>query len=346
MAIDTQKILETSQKQKGRDEASAWIKWARKNRRAITSTLFLIVMLIGFTLANTEVFTQFKTYRSVMIVLPVSIFLVVPLVFVVTAGEIDLSFPSVVGLSSFAFASIVDQGGDPFVGILVALVVGALLGYINGILVVRIGLSALVATLGMNFFLRGLINILVEGFSIAIPELRGTFIHSLLAEDTIKIVGNQGIPNQMLWALAFTALGVFLYNRHSFGVRVHCVGDNPESAAEMGIDVNRIRTLVFVFTGIGAALAGIFSVMINFVWWPTTGDGLLLPVLAGLFVGGTPTWGGIGTVFGGSVGTSIVAFIETGVIAAGLTGFFTQFFYGLIIILSLIFQRFNGRRVR
>ena len=329
-----------------REDASALVKWLRNNRRALTSTLFLIVMLIGFTMANTDVFTQFKTYRSVMIALPVSIFLVVPLVFVVTAGEIDLSFPSVVGLSSYAFVSIVDQGGEPLFGIGVALVVGAALGFVNGILVVRIGLSALVATLGMNFFLRGFINILVEGFSIAIPEIRGTFIHTLLADDTIIIAGNQGIPNQMLWALAFTALGVFLYNRHSFGVRVHCVGDNPESAAEMGIDVDRTRILVFVFTGIGAALAGVFSVMINFVWWPTTGDGLLLPVLAGLFVGGTPTWGGIGTVFGGMIGTSIVAFIETGVIAAGLTGFFTQFFYGLIIILSLIFQRFNGGRVR
>ena len=329
-----------------REDASGLLKWLRNNRRALTSTLFLIVMLIGFTMANTEVFTQFKTYRSVMIALPVSIFLVVPLVFVVTAGEIDLSFPSVVGLASYAFVSIVDQGGDPLIGIAAALVVGAALGFVNGILVVRIGLSALVATLGMNFFLRGFINILVEGFSIAIPEVRGSLIHTLMTDDTIIIAGNQGIPNQMLWALAFTALGVFLYNRHSFGVRVHCVGDNPESAAEMGIDVDRTRILVFVFTGVGAALAGVFSVMINFVWWPTTGDGLLLPVLAGLFVGGTPTWGGIGTVFGGMIGTSIVAFIETGVIAAGLTGFFTQFFYGLIIILSLIFQRFNGGRVR
>ncbi len=336
----------SGQQQIAREEASDLVKWSRRNRRAITSTLFLIVMLIGFTMANPGVFSQFKTYRSVMIALPVSIFLVVPLVFVVTAGEIDLSFPSVVGLASYAFVSIVDQGGAPLLGIAAALLVGAFLGFLNGILVVRIGLSALVATLGMNFFLRGLINILVEGFSIAIPEIRGTFIHTLLTDDSIMIVGNQGIPNQMLWALAFTALGVFLYNRHSFGVRVHCVGDNPESAAEMGIDVDRTRILVFVFTGIGAALAGIFSVMINFVWWPTTGDGLLLPVLAGLFVGGTPTWGGIGTVFGGTIGTTIVAFIETGVIAAGLTGFFTQFFYGLIIILSLIFQRFNGGRVR
>ncbi len=334
------------QQQKAREDASGIVKWARNNRRAITSTLFLIVMLLGFYLANPDVFSQFKTYRSVMIALPVSMFLVVPLVFVVTAGEIDLSFPSVVGLASYAFASIVDQGGDPLVGIAAALIVGAALGYLNAVLVVRIGLSALVATLGMNFFLRGLINIIVEGFSIAIPEIRGTFIHGLMTDDPIKIVGHLGIPNQMLWALAFTALGVFLYNRHSFGARVHCVGDNPESAAEMGIDVNRTRTLVFVFTGIGAALAGIFSVMINFVWWPTTGDGLLLPVLAGIFVGGTPAWGGIGTVFGGAIGTSIVAFIETGVIAAGLTGFFTQFFYGLIIILSLIFQRFNGGRVR
>ncbi len=334
------------QQQTAREDVSPLVKWARNNRRALTSTLFLIVMLIGFTMANPDVFSQFKTYRSVMIALPVSMFLVVPLVFVVTAGEIDLSFPSVVGLASYAFVSIVDQGGDPLIGIGAALLVGALLGVVNGLLVVRIGLSALVATLGMNFFLRGFINILVEGFSIAIPEVRGTFIHTLLADDTIIIAGNQGIPNQMLWALAFTALGVFLYNRHSFGVRVHCVGDNPESAAEMGIDVDRTRILVFVFTGIGAALAGVFSVMINFVWWPTTGDGLLLPVLAGIFVGGTPTWGGIGTVFGGAIGTTIVAFIETGVIAAGLTGFFTQFFYGLIIILSLIFQRFNGGRVR
>ena len=336
----------TPPKQKARDEASALIKWARNNRRALTSTLFLFVMLVGFTMANTEVFSQFKTYRSVMIALPVSMFLVVPLVFVVTAGEIDLSFPSVVGLASFAFASIVDNGGDPLIGIAAALLVGAVLGYLNAVLVVRIGLSALVATLGMNFFLRGLINIMVEGFSIAISEIRGTLIHSIMTDDTLKIVGKLGIPNQMLWALAFTALGVFRYNRHSFGVRVHCVGDNPESAAEMGINVDRTRTLVFVFTGIGAALAGIFLVMINFVWWPTTGDGLLLPVLAGIFVGGTPTWGGIGTVFGGAIGTTIVAFIETGVIAAGLTGFFTQFFYGMISILSLIFQRFNGQRVR
>jgi simple sugar transport system permease protein len=114
----------------------------------------------------------------------------------------------------------------------------------------------------------------------------------------------------------------------------------------MGINVRRTRVLLFLFVGIGAALAGVFSVLINFVWWPTTGDGFLLPGLAGIFVGGTPSWGGVGTVVGGALGATIVSIIETGVIAAGLTGFYTQFFYGLVIILSLIGHRFNGRRYR
>ena len=85
----------------------------------------------------------------------------------------------------------------------------------------------------------------------------------------------------------------------------------------MGIDVKRVRVKTFVFIGIGAALAGIFSTMINFTWWPTAGDGYLLPVLASVFVGGTPTWGGIGTVFGGAIGALTVSFIQTGIVGSG-----------------------------
>ena len=324
-----------------KNEPHPIMKWLHSNRRSMTSATFLLVLLLVFMILDTEVFTQFRTYRSVLISLPISIFVVIPLVFVVTAGEIDLSFPAVVGFSSYTFALVLDSGGNPLLGILAALATGTFLGFINGVLVVHVKLSSLVATLGMNFLLRGAINIIVEGFSIAIPEVRDSTLHNVMTDDVIL-----GIPNQMLWAIAFTIFGWYLYNRHIFGTRVHCIGDHPGSASEMGINVDRTRIQVFVFTGIGAALAGIFSVMINFVWWPTTGDGLLLPVLAGVFVGGTPTWGGVGTVVGGTIGATIVAFIDTGVIAAGLTGFYTQFFNGLIIILSLIGQRFNGIRLR
>ncbi len=123
---------------------------------------------------------------------------------------------------------------------------------------------------------------------------------------------------QIFWAIAFVVLSALLYNRHRFGAQVRVVGDNPDSAQQMGIDVKRVRVKVFVFVGIGAAIAGTFSAMINFTWWPTAGDGYLLPVLASVFVGGTPTWGGIGTVVGGAIGALTVSFIQTGVVGGGL----------------------------
>jgi simple sugar transport system permease protein len=298
-------------------------------------------MLVGFTLANPDVFTNARTYRSVFVTLPVAIFLAVPLVFIITGGDIDLAFPATMGFSAWVFAIAFRDGWDPFIGLFLAVGMGLLLGLCIGILVVYANLSPLVATIGMNFLLRGLIHIGAQGFSIAIPDLRKTFMYSVFTGGA-----DAAIPFQMFWALGFVLLGWFLYNRHRFGARVHCVGDNPDSSAEMGINVKRVRISLFMFVGVGAALAGVFSVLINFVWWPTTGDGFLLPALASVFVGGTPAWGGVGTLVGGAVGATIVSFIETGVIAAGLTGFYTQFFYGLIIILSLIGHRFNGRRYR
>ncbi|RUT98651.1 ABC transporter permease, partial [Mesorhizobium sp. M7A.T.Ca.TU.009.01.3.2] len=202
------------------------------------------------------------------------------------------------------------------------------------------GLSSLIATLGMNFLLRGLIQIINEGKSMALTSLSDSWAYTIFSSQLL------GIPVQIFWAIGFVVLSAMLYNRHRFGAQVRVVGDNPDSAQQMGIDVKRVRVKVFVFVGIGAAIAGTFSVMINFTWWPTAGDGYLLPVLASVFVGGTPTWGGIGTVVGGAIGAVTVSFIQTGVVAAGLSGFYVQFFNGLIIILSLLGHKWNQARYR
>ena len=207
-------------------------------------------------------------------------------------------------------------------------------------LVVYGSLSSLIATLGMNFVLRGIILIFTEGKSISMVSLRESWAFTLFSSDFL------GVPVQFFWAIAFTLFSIFLFNRHRFGAHVHIVGDNPDSASQMGINVNLVRVKTFVFVGIGAAIAGVFSTMINFTWWPTSGDGYLLPVLASVFVGGTPTWGGIGTVFGGAVGALTVSFIQTGIVGAGLSGFYVQFFNGLIIILSLLGHRWNQIRYR
>jgi simple sugar transport system permease protein len=310
------------------------------NRAALGSLAVFLVMLLFFFIANPRVFSSWGLYAAVLTTLPVALFMTAPLVFVVTSGEIDLSFPAVMGFASLAFAAVVQAGYDPFLGIAAAILVGILLGFGVGALVVYGGLSSLVATLGMNFMLRGLILIITNSKSIAVPQLSDTVAFQVTSSEV------WGIPVQIFWAIAFVIFCALVYNRHRFGAQVHVVGDNPDSANEMGINVSWTRVKVFGFMGLGAALAGVFSTMINFTWWPTSGDGYLLPVIASVFVGGTPPWGGIGTVLGGAIGALTVSFIQTGVVGAGLSGFYVQFFYGLIIILSLLGHRWNQVRYR
>ena len=234
----------------------------------------------------------------------------------------------------------VQAGYGPWLGLAFALVIGVLTGMLNGLLVNRLRLSSLVSTLGMAFLLRGVINIGTQGNGIPMTVLQDTPFYNLFVGE----IG--GFPVQMLWGLGFYLLSLVLFNYHRFGARVCCVGDNRESAREMGIDVGRVRTQTFIYVGLASALVGVLSTLINQTFWPTTGDGYLLPTLAAVFVGGNPTYGGVGTVTGAAIGAFIIGFIQTGIIAAGLTGFYTQFFYGLVMILSLIGHRFNDSRYR
>jgi ribose/xylose/arabinose/galactoside ABC-type transport system permease subunit len=310
------------------------------NRAAVGTLVVFVVMIAIFMAASPTVFLHWPIYNSVLVTLPVALCLVVPLVFVVTVGEIDLSFPATMGFSAWIFALFVQFGLSPFLGIVAALATGMALGAGVGALVVTAGLSSLVATLGMNFMLRGFIMIVTQGKSIALLELQDTTAGALFSSEVY------GVPVQIFWALGFVVFAALLFNNHKFGARVHAVGDNPDSAVQMGINVARVRISSFVFMGLGAALAGVFSTMVNYTWWPTTGDGYLLPAIASVFVGGTPTWGGVGTIAGGAIGALTVSFIQSGIVAAGLSGFYVQFFNGLIIILSLLGHRWNQIRYR
>jgi ribose/xylose/arabinose/galactoside ABC-type transport system permease subunit len=315
-----------------------------QNRRALAALAVFIIMMSIFMITSPRVFTNPLTYRSVFTTLPVAIFIAVPLVFVIVSGEIDVSFPSTMGLASFAFALCLEAGIAPGFSAIVAIITGLVTGLVVGMLVNYIGLSSLVATLGMNFLLRGLINIAAEGSSHQLPFMRDQLFTQIF---TGRLGGSPaGLPVQIFWGLLFIGIGWLIYNRHQFGAHVRAVGDNPDSALEMGINVKLTKTLAFVFVGFGAAIAGIMSVLINFVWWPSTGDGYLLTTLAAVFVGGTPGWGGVGTVVGAGIGVFITSFIETGIVAAGLTGFYTQFFNGLVIVASMIGHKFNGPRYR
>lgn len=304
-----------------------------QHRELVSALAFFVLMMVVFTIASPDVWLNPQAYGAVFVSLPLYIILVVPLVFVVVSGEIDVSFASVVGVSALVFAQFVLLGFNPWLCLILAILAGVLAGILNGILVAYAGLSSLVVTLGMYFLWRGFIQIITNGSGAPLQMLVGTTFRDVL-------VGDLGILTvQMLWAIAFALLGVALFALHKFGAYVRFVGDNPEAAREMGINVRLIKLLSFAYVGLASGIVGVLAILINNNFYPTVGDGYLLVVLAALFVGGTPMGGGIGTVAGGVVGAFTVGFIESGIIAAGLTGFWTQFIYGVVIVVSLLAHR-------
>ena len=154
------------------------------------------------------------------------------------------------------------------------------------------------------------------------------------------------VPNHFFIALVWVAVMYVLFRYHRFGVRVQMVGDNPNSARQMGINVERIRVGVFVLSAVSATLAGVILVQTaNMVWFPLSGKAYLLPVLAALFVGGTPVWGGVGTIIGAVFGALTIGMIPSGAVGAGFAGFWTEFIFGIVIIATMVVHRFSGTRL-
>lgn len=313
-----------------------------KNRRALSALLVFVVLMLIFTIASPEVFLSTSIYATIFESLPIRIILVVPLVFVIAAGEIDLSFAATLRVSTWVFAATTVAGWNPFLSAVLSIIAGAGIGLLNGLIVTRIGLSSLVTTLGMAFLLEGLVSGGSKGTVISLPFLKDTVIHQVFAGSL------GGFPIQMIWGFLLAGIGLILFNAHRFGARICCVGDNLESAREMGINTQRVKTLAFVYVGISAGMAGVLSTLIYGSFWPGSGAPfvMVLVVLASVFIGGTPTWGGVGTVAGAVIGACIVRFMETGIIEAGLTGFYTQLCNGIIIILALLSHKLNEPRYR
>jgi len=303
----------------------------RELRLEISITVVLIAIFALFLVGNPQTFTRFDIYYSFMSTIPFSGIMALAMTFVIIAGEIDLSFPSILGFSAWVFSKIVEiTNGNIGLATVLCLVTGIVAGYLNGVLVVRVGIPSLVSTIGTQFFFRGLVNVTAQGMGITLVPVKGTLLFKLF-------VGRLGglIPAQAIWMVVLGVIFSLMLKRHRFGSHVLFVGDNVESARMMGIRVNRVKMIVFMQMGFFAALSGILSSLEVTYFWPTLGSGYLLRTLAAVFVGGTSVFGGMGTIYGTFVGALIIGSLEAGIIAIGLTGFWTQLIYGLIIIVAI-----------
>ncbi len=316
------------------------VPWLARNKIQIAITIILLLIWLLFIFGNPLVFLRYDIYRSFMSTMPFFGIMALAMTFVVTLGEMDLSFPSVLGFSSWVFGTIYVWAGSFPLALAACLGVGLLAGFLNGVLVAKIGIPSIVATIGTMFLWRGMVNIAAQGKGIALVSLRESPVHDVFVA---RLFGD-ALPMQFVWMLILAAALGLLYRRHRFGGHVLFVGDNAESARMMGINVAGVRIACFMLVGCLAALAGVFLTCEVTYFWPSQGDGMLLTTLAAVFIGSTSVFGGKGTVYGTFVGVLIIGSLEAGIVAIGLTGFYVQFLYGLLITLSVTVYALLMRR--
>jgi simple sugar transport system permease protein len=301
--------------------------------------VFLMVWLF-FILTAPETFLASRIYRAFMSTVPFFAIVAMPLTLAIIAGEIDLSFPSIMAMGMVAFVLVYEPTGNVLLGILAALVTGTVIGLINGAIVVGLGIPSLVATIGTQFFWRGASLVILNGSGAALSEARGSTVYQTLVGETIG-----RIPNQMWWLILITIFSWVLLNRTRLGAHIYLIGDNEQSARLMGVNANRTRLLVFAFVGLAAAFGGVLASFHTSYFWPSLGEGYLLQTLGAVFLGGTSVFGGVGTILGTFLGSFIIGAIGAAIVAIGLTGFWTQLIYGLILVLSVSMHGVLQRRI-
>ena len=289
-----------------------------------------LLLYSGFFIGAPKVYSRFDIYYALMSTLPFYGIMSLGMTFVIILGEMDLSFPSVFAFAGWVFSIVFSLTGNLWLAVFLCLLVGVLAGLLNAFLVLIIGIPSLVATIGTMFFFRGLVNLCAEGLGISLVKARSDILYSIFVGRLFGVV-----PAQFIWFVFLGFLFWVLLERHKFGAHILYVGDNKESARMMGINAGFIKTAVFVLMGLLAAFSGILSSLEVTYFYPSTGKDLLLLTLAAVFIGGTSVFGGMGTIIGTFIGVLIIGSLEAGIVAIGLTGFWTQFIYGCIIILAV-----------
>ena len=301
------------------------------------TTAFGLLWLIFIVLAP-RTFLGDRIYLSFAETTPFFAIIALPLTMVIVTGDMDLSFPSIMALGMVGFVAIWNLTGSVVLGTAAALVVGALAGLFNGLLVTYVGIPSLVATIGTQFFFRGLTLVLVDGRSYALVDTQASPAYNVL-------VGRPfGIPMEFVWLVLAAVATWLLLNRHRLGQNAYVVGDNRQAAALMGIPIRWTRITLFVLTGLAAAFAGLLNSLQIVNFYPTMGDGYLLPTLAAIFVGGTSVFGGRGSIWGTFIGAFMIGGIIAGIVAVGLTDYYTNLIYGAVVLISVSIHALLRRR--
>lgn len=289
--------------------------------------LLLICLVLGSVLSP-YFLSGFNFYALTSNAMEIAI-MALPMTFIIIAGEIDLSVASVLGLASVVLGLLWQDGQPMWLAIGVALVVGALAGLMNGLLVTRLGLPSLVVTIGSLALFRGLAYVVlgdqaVSNFPTAFTNLGfGT------------VAGTEIPWSSVIFALLALLFAVVLH-LSGLGRQLYAMGNNKEAARFAGIPVPQIKLVLFVVSGLLAALAGVILTARLSSSRPDNGVGLELSVVTVVLLGGVDIFGGRGSLLGVVLSLFILAVIQNVLGLMNISGDIQSLVIGLLLILSVL----------
>ncbi len=293
----------------------------------------LLILVILFSIAESDAFLTVNNFRNIVVNVSILAIIGVAMTFVIITGGIDLSVGSVLVFSGVVAAKTMEKLGGEGVGVavvgtLVAIVAGVLWGLLNGVLIAKAKVPPLIVTLGSLGMALGGAQIITGGI-----DVRGA---PTVLTDNIgfgRLFGQ--IPYLSLISLVVVVLGAVLLHRTRFGRYTYAVGSNDEAARRAGVRVDRHLILVYTLAGFCAGLAGI----LNLAFFASTTiagqSNTALNVIAGVVIGGTSLFGGIGTIAGTVVGLFIPAVLQNGFVIMGVQPFWQQVVVGAFLIAAV-----------
>lgn len=304
---------------------------------ALTGPLAMIVVLSMIMLVQAPAFFRPANLEAVFVDAALYMVLAVGMTFVISAKGIDLSIGSMLVLSGVVMAaSIKDFGMSAEVGMMLAVLTGATLGAVNGILITRLHLPDFVVTLGTDLMFRGL----------ALVYASGAIFYGF--DDIIVFFGRGevlGIKFPIILGLIAVAVGHMVYRHSRFGRHTLAVGGNIQAARRVGLPVNRMRLYVYIISGVAAGVAAIVITGRLDAIQPTQGMLTNLHTIAAVIIGGTSLFGGRGSVVGAAFGAILLAMINNTMVLLGFSFFWQQVAAGAVIVVAVaIYVASRGER--
>ncbi|MBU8568326.1 ribose ABC transporter permease [Virgibacillus pantothenticus] len=291
--------------------------------------LFLITIVLGvmsdnfFTLNNI-----FNLLRQVS----VNALIAFGMTFVILTAGIDLSVGSTLALGSALTAGLLASGMDPFLAVCIGLLIGLILGAVNGLIIAKGKVAPFIATLATMTIFRGATLVYTDGKPIT--GLSDSFAFEMIGKGYVF-----GIPFPVIVMIVVFFSLFFVLRSTVFGRQVYAIGGNEEASKLSGIRADRVKIGVYSLTGMLSVLAGIIITSRLDSAQPTAGAMYELDAIAAVVIGGTSLSGGRGRIFGTLIGALIIGVIDNGLNLLNVSSFYQQIVKGLVILLAVLLDR-------